>query len=229
MNNIINRNSEYETITHKSHNSVIKNQITSDTKYVFVGTNTQYHIEKEDNKEDYSPASGYYYGGVKTSVYEIIDELCGLNKEDSLVLKKELLCKKLEERDIWGWELVEQEFQEILKKHKIAFLDTIESKTFNIKSNEKKYKGLVTLDYDSFVEAYNKNSNIIFIPIIPQAYSYLNKIEEHTGFKFHISTLVVHFEAYILTGGPFFRTHYGTYSDDYFEAVVEEYTDIDSQ
>ena len=96
MNNIINRNSEYETITHKSHNSVIKNQITSDTKYVFVGTNTQYHIEQEDNKEDYSPASGYYYGGVKTSVYEIIDELCGLNKEDSLVLKKELLCKKLD-------------------------------------------------------------------------------------------------------------------------------------
>ena len=224
MNNTTIPNSEYEKITNKSHNSVIKNQITNDTKYVFVGTNTQYHIEKEENKEDYSFASGYFYGGVETSVYEIIDELCDLKEEDSLVLKKELLCKKLIERDIWGWENVEQDMQKVLRNHKIAFLDTLEYETLCIKRNGAIDKHQAALDYDSFVETYNKNSNIIFIPIIPQAYFRLNKIEEHTGLKFHISTLVLYFEDYNLTGGLRSRTHYSRDNDDYFESVVEEYT-----
>lgn len=151
------------------------------------------------------------------------------DKDNSLVLKKELLCKRLKNDDIWGWEYVKQDMQEILKEHKIAFLDTFDYEIIHEGSDGSRIKGSVTIDYDFFKEAYNLNSNIIFIPTSQKARNYLSDIEEYTGLKLCVSTLVMHQNIYVpdmVDGDLLGGLHYCD-SDNYFDWIVNQYLESD--
>lgn len=126
-----------------------ENCITPKTKYIIIGTITPRKNIKY----------GYFYVGDKNLLYSILDAKFNSNLTD---LKNKLRKAKSDKKG----EIVEK-IKEVLKKHKIAFLDTLKwAKPIPGKENSSSDDDLIEfdLDYKTFKEnkKYLDNCTLIF-------------------------------------------------------------------